>query len=55
MKTRLYVLALIEVVDEPAEPVTVDTTAEPIPDSRPGLAQARPRERSSERRKVAVS
>lgn len=43
MKARLHIVAWLELVPEPAEPVTVETTGaevvEPPKASRPGLAK----------------
>jgi len=54
--TRIYVLTVIELDDE--QPVTVDTSGEPIPESRPamerpGLRKCRAEQRI-QREKVAV-
>lgn len=57
MKTRIYVLTVIE-LDDVAAPVTVDTSGESIPESRPamerpGLRKCRAEQRI-QRGKVAV-
>lgn len=44
--TRIYLLTIIELIPEAAEPVTVETEGQPVPESRPldrpGLAKCRP-------------